>query len=110
MLTKLPMPLLSGPYPSLNTVRRLTQMPGPSCSSPCCVTINANPLQSGYSGNNLARANLRVVLLDVDKTANATALRTTSQPQYSQKTDSDAWPKLLQSMLCHNQHKPSSVR
>src|SRR5210317_1206496 len=113
MLAKLSMPLWplpSGPHPSLNTVTGLTQMPGSSCSSPSCVTINTNPLQSGYTGNNLAKANLRVVLLDVGKTVNATvatALRTTSQPQYSHRTDSDAWLKLLQSILCQYQHKPS---
>src|SRR6056300_1450789 len=104
------MPLLSGPHPSINTVRRLTQINGSSCSCPCCATVNTNPLQSGPGGNNLGRANLRVVLLGADKTAHATALRTTSQHQYSQKTDSDKWFKLLLSMLRHRQHKSSSVR
>ena len=110
MPTKLPMPLLSGPHPSINTVRRLTQINGSSLSSPCCATINTNPLQSGPGGNNLARANLRVVLLDANKSAHATALTTTSQPQYTHKTDSDDWLRLQQPMLRHNQHKSTSVR
>src|SRR5210317_1279783 len=110
MPTKRPMPLLSGPHSSINTARRLTQMNASSLSCPCCTTINTNPLQSGPGGNNLARANLRVVLLDADKTAHATALRTTFKHQYSQKTDSDECVKPLLSMLHHNQHKSSSVR